>query len=233
MLCYIKPKQAIINDINTELISTYKCIKNYPSKLINELDRYKQKHNEKYYYKIRDEIKTTQIDIAARFIYLNKTCFNGLYRVNGQGIFNVPFNYKNKEDLNLYSEDNIYNWNKFLKNNNIQIFNRNYLDILDLAKEGDFIYCDPPYDYEIGVKGFDSYNSSSFGQENQIKLANKLKELNLRNVKWMLSNHNTKLINELYKDFNIRYINTNRMINSDASSRIKTGKEVVITNYEI
>ena len=233
MLCYLQPKNAIINDINNELISTYKCLKNYPSELIKQLDFYKQKHNKEYFYKIRKETNTKQIDVAARFIYLNKTCFNGLYRVNAYGQFNVPFNFKNKDSLNLYNKENILNWNKYLKNNNIKIFNKNYLEILDLAKEGDFVYCDPPYDYEIGVKGFDSYNKSSFGQENQIKLANKLKKLDSINVKWMLSNHNTKLINELYKNFHIRYIDTNRMINSKANSRIRTGKEVIVTNYEI
>ena len=233
MFCYIKPIAAIINDINYELITCYEVIKNDEINLLRKIDEYTKNHSKNYFYKIRNINEEKNIDIAARFMYLNKTCFNGIYRVNSKGKFNVPFNGKKKEELKIYDKENIKNWNKFLNTNNIEIFNKNFSEILDMAEDGDFVYCDPPYDYEEGTTGFDSYNKDSFGQKNQILLANKLKELDKRNVKWMLSNHNTKLINELYKDFNIIKISTNRMINSNASKRINTGNEVVVINYEI
>ena len=233
MFCYIKPIVAIINDINYELITCYETIKNDDINLLKKIDQYAKNHSKNFFYKIRNINEEKNIDIAARFMYLNKTCFNGMYRVNSKGKFNVPFNGKKKEELKIYDKENIKNWNKFLNTNNIEIFNKNFSEILDMAEDGDFVYCDPPYDYEEGTSGFDSYNKDSFGQKNQILLANKLKELDKRNVKWMLSNHNTKLINELYKDFNIIKISTNRMINSNASKRINTGNEVVVINYEI
>ncbi len=232
MLCHIHPEKAIINDINAELIASYKSIKDDCNKLMNLLDEYKKHHNEKYYYKIRATLFENEYDIAARFMYLNKTCFNGMYRVNAEGKFNVPFNNKTKDKLNLYSVSNINNWSQYLKKNKVKIFNKSFEKILDLAKEGDFVYCDPPYDYEVDTIGFDSYNKDSFGQEGQKKLAQKLIELDKRGVKWMLSNHNTKLINELYKEYRILNIKTNRMINSKADKRISTGDEVVVMNYE-
>ena len=232
MFCYIKPSNAIINDINDELITCYKMIKENDKKLLNVLDEHIKKHSKEYFYKVRENIEVSDINIAARFLYLNKTCFNGMYRVNSNGKFNVPFNGKTK-GLKIYDTNNIKNWNKFLNDNNIKVLNKNFCEILDMAKVGDFIYCDPPYDYEEGTLGFDSYNKSSFGQKNQIMLANKLKELDKKNIKWMLSNHDTRLINELYKDFNIIKISTNRMINSNANKRMNTGNEVVVINYEI
>ncbi len=231
MLCYLQPEKAIINDVNKELICAYKSIKTQYKQLIAELDNYKSSHSQRFYYQIRSTIFKNQVDIAARFMYLNKTCFNGLYRVNAEGVFNVPFNGKEQAKLNIYNYQNILSWSEYLKKNNIQIYNKQFDKILELAQDGDFVYCDPPYDYEVDTIGFDSYNKDSFGQEGQIKLANKLKELDQRGVKWMLSNHNTKLINELYKDFKIVKIQTNRMVNSKADRRVSTGDEVVVMNY--
>ncbi len=233
MLSYLRPKKAIINDINSELINTYKSIKNDYKAVINNLNFYKENHSQKLYYKVRRNIEQDNFKNAARFIYLNKTCFNGMYRVNSNGEFNVPWNNKNKSKLKLYDLKNIKWWNEYLNKNKITILNKSYLDVLDRAKKDDFVYCDPPYDYELDTKGFDSYNQDAFGQKNQILLANKLKELDKKKVKWMLSNHNTKLINELYDNFHIIPITTNRMINSKANKRKGTGKEVVVINYEI
>ncbi len=231
MLCYLEHNKAIINDLNKELIDSYLSIKNHHLELMSLLDEYKSNHSQRYYYQIRSDFKESQLDIAARFMYLNKTCFNGMYRVNSNGIFNVPFNGKTKDKLNLYSKDNIDRWHQYLKNNKIKIYNKRFEQIIDMAQPGDFVYCDPPYDYEVNTTGFDSYNKDSFGQAGQIRLANKLKELDKKGVKWMLSNHNTQLIRELYKDYQIINIKTNRMINAKASKRVLSGDEVVVINY--
>lgn len=231
MLCHLTPKNSIINDINNELITTYKVIKNNYEKLCVKLDKYTKNHSKDFFQHIRsiDISNLNDIEIAARFIYLNKSCFNGMYRVNKEGKFNVPMN--NKFNVNLYNYDNLTNWNVFLNKNKIDIKNTDYIDILNQCVDGDFVYCDPPYDYEE-KNGFVSYSKDGFDKNDQIKLCEKLKELDKKGIKWMLSNHDTTLINKLYKDFNIVKITTNRMINSNASERINSAKEVIIMNYD-
>lgn len=227
---YLHPKKAIINDINKELITTYRVVEKNKDELIKTLDNHLENHSEEYFYKIRDLEYQNNVDIAARFIYLNKTGFNGLYRVNSNNKFNVPFNKKLKENLTLYEMSNLNEISNYLNKNKVKIFNVDFEKILNKAKENDFVFCDPPYDYEDG--GFDSYTKKAFGKEGQTRLANTLKKLDQKNVKWMLTNHNTKFINELYADFKIIPISTNRNINSDGSKRKKCGKEVVVVNYE-
>ena len=231
MFLHIKPQKAIINDINSELITTYKVIKNNVNKLIELLDSYKEKHSKEFFYKIRDELFEDKIEIAARFIYLNKTCFNGIYRVNSEGFFNVPPNNVLKEKLNLYNKENLLNLNKYFNNNEIKFSNIDYLKSISTAQKGDFVFVDSPYDYEIGVNGFTSYTKGGFNQKNQEELANELINLDKKGVKWMATNHNTELIRELYKDFKIDFMKTNRSINSNGSLRKLTGDEVVIINY--
>lgn len=230
MLFYLRPKNAFVNDINKELIISYNQIKENSLLVMKKLDKYKSLHSKDFFYKLRENYKLNPIDIAARFIYLNKTCFNGLYRVNSKNKFNVPFNGINKEKLNLYNYKNLKNISEYFNSNNIVFYNNDYLDFLKLPKKGDFIFVDSPYDYE-NIQGFDNYNNNRFGKENQIKLANKLKYLNSIGVKFMATNHDTKLINELYKDFSIIQIKTNRFINSNASKRKLSGDEVIILNY--
>lgn len=183
MLCYLQPDKAIINDLNSELITSYKSIKKNHNQLITLLDELTNKHDEKNFYAIRETIYEDELHIAARFMYLNKTCFNGLYRVNSQGKFNVPFNGKSKDKLHIYVKENIEAWSQYLKKNKVKICNKQFDAILDMATSGDFVYCDPPYDYEVNTTGFDSYNKDSFGQAGQIKLANKLKELDAKGVR--------------------------------------------------
>ena len=232
VLFHLQPKNATINDINNELITTYKVIKDNPMDLILMLDEFKQNHSEEFYYQIRESNFTDQIKIAARFIYLNKTGYNGLYRVNKSNKFNVPFNKKSKDKLTLYSQENILNLSKYFKKNKIKFYNQDFQKILRLAKSGDFVFCDPPYDFEKDVKGFNSYNKNNFSENDQVNLANCLKQLDQKGVKWMHTNHNTKLIQNLYKDFIMIPIKTNRNINSKGDKRKNSGDEVVIMNYE-
>ena len=229
---YLKPQKAIINDINKELIITYNVIRDNKELLIKELKKYKKQHSKEFFYELRTKQFKNDIKIAARFIYLNKSCFNGMYRVNKNNEFNVPFNGKDSEKLNLFDSQNLDNISLFLQKNNIEILNNDFEYVLEKSHKGDFVFCDPPYDYENNKHGFDSYTKDSFGQEGQIRLANCLIGLDKKGVKWMMTNHNTSLIQTLYKDFQIIPIVTNRNINSKGNKRKNSGKEVIVINYE-
>lgn len=232
VLFEITPKFATVNDINSNLINTYNIIKDNPYQLINLLNEWdKVECDNLYYYHMRekynDKIKNEKYDIemAALFIYLNKRCFNGLYRVNKHGLFNVPFN--GKKNLNSIIEENILNISEYLKT--ISILNTDFEQAVKDAKKNDFIFFDSPYD-SFDNKSFTNYTKNGFSTENHIRLANLFKKLDKKGCHLMLTNHNTKLINDLYKDYKIEIINAKRMINSNANNRI--GQEVIITNYE-
>lgn len=164
---------------------------------------------------------------AARTIYLNKACFNGLYRVNSKNEFNVPFGQKSK--VNTYEGQNLGIVCGYLNYNNIRILSTDFEEAVKDAKKGDFIYFDPPYDSDTST--FNSYTEEGFGKEEQKRLAKVFKELDKRGCYVMLSNHNTKLVNELYKEFNIYVIEAKRNINSNGKKRGKV-EEVIITNYK-
>lgn len=233
----LSPKNAVINDSNEELINVFRCIKDEEklTKMCNELNHHEANHSEEYYYKIRnidrDKNKFNRLSDykrAARTIYLNKTCFNGLYRVNSKGEFNVPFGKKLK--VNTYEGQNIGIIHAYLNFNNIKILSIDFEEAVKDAKEGDFIYFDPPYDSDTST--FNSYTEDGFSKDEQIRLSNVFKNLSDRGCYVMLSNHNTVLINELYKDFYIHKITAKRNINSNGKKRGKV-EEVIITNYEI
>lgn len=233
----LSPKNAVINDSNEELINVFRCIKDEEklTKMCNELNHHEANHSEEYYYKIRnidrDKNKFNRLSDykrAARTIYLNKACFNGLYRVNSKGEFNVPFG--NKLKVNTYEGQNIGIIHAYLNFNNIKILSIDFEEAVKDAKEGDFIYFDPPYDSDTYT--FNSYTEDGFSKDEQIRLSNVFKNLSDRGCYVMLSNHNTVLINELYKDFYIHKITAKRNINSNGKKRGKV-EEVIITNYEI
>ncbi len=227
LLFNLKPNSAIINDINKELITSFEVIKDNYLALLKVLNTYQKKHSEDFYYQKRKYKPRISLNIAARFMYLNKSCFNGLYRVNSRGGFNVPFN--KSKTVNIYELANIKNINKYLNNHDVKIFNQDFASILDKSQENDFIFCDPPYDTDTNQ--FTSYSAKSFGKPEQLLLANKLKELDARNVKWMLTNHDTDYIKELYGQFEINIISVNRSINPNGAKRKNGSNEVIITNY--
>ena len=232
----INPSKAYINDSNSELICVYNCFKDEEQYelLIEELRKHENNHNEEYYYQIRDMDKSSDFLAlpiyirAARMLYLNKACFNGLYRVNSKGYFNVPSG--KKEKVNIFDEKNVEAIRKYFKTSDITIFNNDFEYAVKFAKAGDFVYFDPPYDTLDDKDSFTSYSKDNFGKEEQARLARVYKELSDKGVYVMLSNHNTKYINELYKDFNIYVIEAKRMINSNANGRGPV-EEVIITNY--
>lgn len=224
----------IINDISSELINSYKAIRKNPQKLMKLLDEHELNHalnSKEYYYLIRNQdrdINWNKKDIfikTARLIYLNKTCFNGLYRVNKSGYFNVPWN--KKEKVKLYEKTNILNLSIIL-NSNVDIFNSDFEKVCNYAQKGDFIFFDPPYDL-IKKDTFDNYSKDKFGIEGQERLSNLAHKLKEKGCYVMITNHNTPLINELYKDFTIDIVPVKRMINSNGQNR--TGIETIIYNY--
>lgn len=237
LLFELSPKNAVINDSNKELMNVYKLISTDQGyeEVVKLLNTYEKKHNEKFYYQIRNLDKDKEkfkrlspAEHAARTIYLNKACFNGLYRVNSKGEFNVPFNKKLK--INTYDSQNMILAYVYFQSNNIKMLSTDFEEAVKDAKKGDFIYFDPPYDSENETT-FNSYTEVGFGKDEQIRLAKVYKELSDRGCYVMLSNHNTTLINELYKDYNIHVITAKRNINSKGEKRGKV-EEVIITNYE-
>lgn len=235
LLFDLAPKNAVINDSNEELMNAFNVLcndKKY-SKMCKYLNKFERKHNEEFYYEIRNIDrnkkkfnKLNDCKRAARTIYLNKACFNGLYRVNSKGEFNVPFGKKTK--VNTYDGENLLNVHSYLTLNNVNILCADFEDAVSFAKEGDFVYFDPPYDSDTTT--FNSYTEDGFNKDEQRRLAKVFKELDKLGVKVMLSNHNTILIKELYKDYNFHIIEAKRSINSNGKKRGKV-EEVIITNY--
>jgi DNA adenine methylase len=225
-----KPKEVYLFDINDELINAYNVVKNNVEELINLLKKYKKKHNKNVYYKIRAEDPTLLSDIsrAGRFIYLNKTCFNGLYRVNSKNQFNVPIG--DYDNPGICQEEDLKEISKLLKGVNIQRLS--FEKVLDYAKKGDFIYFDPPYYPLPNTPSFTSYQKGSFLEEEQKQLAEVFKKLDKRGCKVMLSNSDTQFIKNLYREYkpNFKFVKATRMINCNATKRGKIN-EMVITNY--
>ena len=195
---------------------------------------HEENHSEDYYYQIRDldrkksaYAKMPTYVKAARCLYLNKACFNGLFRVNSKGQFNVPFN--GKEKINCFSEENIRALHKYFHKRKPVILAKDFQESVKTAKAGDFVYFDPPYDV-VGEQSFTSYTTGGFGKDEQTRLRDVFKDLTDRGVLVMASNANTDFIKELYNEFNIHVIEARRNINSKGDGRGKV-EEVIITNY--
>lgn len=231
----LMPNTAFVNDINTELINLYKQVQHNPDNVISALRDFDFLHEQsvnakEYYYTIRDDfnanLNTNTASQAARLIYINKHCFNGLYRVNSKGLFNVPFN--NKLKGNSFDDDHIRQISSYLQNVNIN--SGDFEDAVVGVKKGDFVFFDSPY-VPLNPTSFTDYTQEGFEYEDHVRLANLYKRLTEKGVYCMLTNHNTELVNELYKDYNIKVVQVSRNINSKASAR--KGEEVIITNYEV
>jgi DNA adenine methylase len=230
----LQPKNAVINDYNSELINTYNVIKNNVEELIEYLKTYP--NDEEFYYNMRESDRKkeyenwSEIKKASRFIYLNKTCYNGLYRVNQAGYFNTPFGrYKNP---NIVNDVVLKAVSKFLNENNIVIKSGDYKEVLKGIKKNSFVYLDPPYDPVSHSSNFTGYTMGGFGKDQQIELKEVCDELNKKKIKFLLSNSNTEFIRNLYNNYNIEIVNANRSINSIASKRGEV-EEVLVRNYDI
>ncbi len=228
------PANALINDINKALINTYRQICDVPEefiKAVNRLDEEMWEDGKAYYYSLRehynDKLMRAEYDIelAALFVFINKHCFNGLYRVNGKGLFNVPYNNSRRTSID---ETVIIEISKYLQG--ITITDGDFEVACRGAQRGDFVFLDSPY-APLNPTSFESYTKEGFDIESHRRLAELYDELTARGCYCMLTNHNTELINELYgnKGYQIDIVNVKRMINSDASNRV--GEEVIICNY--
>lgn len=223
------PKNAELSDLNYELVVTYQVIRDKVDSLINSLK--KHKYNKDYFLKVRekDPKKMSDVEIASRFIFLNRTGFNGMYRVNSQGKFNVPFG-KYSNPL-ICDSENLKRTSEVLKG--VKISHQDYKVVLKKAKKGDFIYFDPPYYPVSKTASFVSYTADSFLDKEQIELRDTVLELNKRGCYVMLSNSDTPFINKIYSGFRsirINKVEAGRAINSKGSGRGKIS-EVLITNY--
>lgn len=236
LLFALAPKHATINDVNQELLAIYICLKDDElyRLMLDELDRHENNHCEEYYYEVREWDRNPKFELeplwkrAARTIYLNKSCFNGLYRVNAKGYFNVPS--AKKEKVVTYSKENMEEIHGYFRTDNVTILSGDFVEATRNAREGDFVYFDPPYDIWEDKESFTAYSKFDFNKDDQRRLAQCFKDLTNRGVKCMLSNHNTIFINKLYDGFNIQIIQAKRMINATASGRGAV-EEVIITNY--
>lgn len=236
VLFELQPKQAIVNDINKELINLYSVIQNNVEELIEKLsDSNTYANVPECYYRIREldrepnkYKKMTDIDKAARILYLNKTCYNGLYRVNSMGEFNSPFgSYKNPNIVNAFTLRAV---NKYFNEANIKFLNCDFEKAIKDVKKGDFIYFDPPYAPISKTSNFTGYNESGFGEKEQISLKELCDTLDKEGIKFLLSNSDCEFIRELYKNYNIVTIKAKRAINSNGNNRGPVS-EVLIRNY--
>ncbi|SFJ84503.1 DNA adenine methylase [Succinivibrio dextrinosolvens] len=229
---HLKPNHAIINDINTELIEFYKVVRDYPDDLISELLTYV--NDEAFYYSIRDLDRTdsfktlSPVKKAARTYYLNRMGFNGLYRVNSKGLFNVPYG-KYKRPFTPFV-DSIRELSDYFNSNNIVFLNGHYSEILNYLESKSFVYLDPPYD-RVSTTSFISYSSDSFSRLDQIGLKNFCDKLTANGIRFMLSNSATDFIKDLYKDYKITIVGAKRYINCDAKNRGSVD-EVIVRNYK-
>lgn len=228
------PEKAVINDINKALINAYKQICEVPEVFISEvnhLDSEMWEDGKEYYYFLRERYndklmkKEFDIELAALFVFINKHCFNGLYRVNGKGLFNVPYNNSRKKSIDA---DSIRAISEYLKN--ITILEGDFQSACEKAQAGDFVFLDSPY-APLNPTSFESYTKEGFDIESHKRLSHLYDELTARGCYCMLTNHNTELINELYgnKGYRMDVVSVKRLINSDASKRV--GEEVIICNY--
>lgn len=236
MLFDLRPEHAYISDVNEQLINAYSWIKTDCRAVIRAVNKLDEGGCDKDYYlemraRYNQKISNHELDAecAALMIWINKHCFNGLYRVNKKGLFNVPYN--NRQLGKSIDEANIMSIGYYLEHHDIQILCQDFEETCATVKENDFVYFDSPYLPVSETANFTDYTKDGFSMDDHKRLADLYRRLDSIGAKVMLSNHDVDLVYELYDGFNIEQVDVKRAINSDASKR--TGKEVIITNYSI
>ena len=222
-----------VSDLNSDLVLAYVTIRDKLGRLIESLENHSKNYHKdstNYYYEVRKQEPKSQIEKVSRLLFLNKTCFNGLYRVNSKGKFNVPLGrYTNP---NIVNRENLITASKFLQSEKIKISCRDFESILKDAKKGDFVYFDPPYQPVSDTANFTSYTHRDFTEDDLQRLADLANQLNSKGAHVLLSNSNTKIVKKIFssKKWKVKEIAVNRAINSNSQKR--TGhKEVLIKNY--
>jgi DNA adenine methylase len=227
----LKPHKVILSDINEELINCFVVVRDRPSELIQLLLNHRNNHSKEYYYAVRN-VETDRLDSiesAARLIYLNKTCFNGLYRVNSKGQFNVPFGDYDKPGI--FDNNILLRASQLLQDVELRVMT--FEKVLDFAGKDDFVYLDPPYIPLSKTSSFTNYSKDDFSVQEQKKLSEVFTILDSHGCFVMLSNSDHPLIKELYRDYqkNIVIVRAKRMINSVGSKRGAIN-EIVLRNYD-
>jgi len=219
----LQPKKAIINDYNSELVNVYTVVRDHSEELIEELEKHNRNNNGEYFYMIRaldrSEVYHTMSDTekAARIIYLNKTCYNVLYRVNSAGQFNSPYGkYKNP---NIVNEDSIRVMSRYLQSNKITIKQGDYKEVLRGLRRGAFVYLDPPYMPISLSSSFTGYTENGFSYAQQVTLKEECDKLRKRGISFLQSNSDCPEIRDLYKEYEIRTVQAKRRINSKGNKR--------------
>ena len=232
-----QPEKAVINDANAELMNVYRTIKDDCEVLIELLKKHNEKNTSEYYYEVRgydrDEklySSLTPTERAARILYLNKTCYNGLFRVNQSGQYNAPYGkYRNP---NIVNEETLRAISRYFSKANIVMKTGDYREAIKGARKGAFVYLDPPYHPISSSSSFTGYTNNGFNEDAQRELKKQCDKLNKKGVKFLLSNSHCEFILDLYDEYNVKQVSAKRAINSKADKRGEVG-EVLIANYEI
>jgi DNA adenine methylase len=219
--------ETYLNDSNSELIDLYEVVRDKPESLMKALDDLVPHYSEEFYYALRVAQPDSKIERAARTIFLNKTGFNGLYRQNSKGGFNVPFGKRLKCPA-LYDPTNFFRASKAL--NNVKFHTQDFENVIDLAGPGDFVYCDPPYEPLSRTSSFNAYQGGGFSQEHQRRLKNACVRAQARGAHIVISNSSAPFILDLYADCDIKIISARRAINSKGSSRGEIDEVVILIN---
>lgn len=233
VLFALQPKRALVNDLNQDLITVYRVIKEDADALIEHLSRHE--NTPEYFYRIRDldrdkEAYAAMSDVekASRLLYLNKTCYNGLFRVNASGAFNSPYGHYRRP--NIVNEQTIRGVSRYFNSCDITFFSGDFASVLEQVPKGGFVYLDPPYDPVSDTASFTGYNRGGFGREEQVRLKECCDALTARGVKFLLSNSATPFIRELYGSYRVSIVQARRAVNSVASRRGAI-EEVLVRNY--
>lgn len=233
VLFALQPKRALVNDLNQDLITVYRVIKENADALIEHLSRHE--NTPEYFYRIRDLDRDKEayaalsdVEKASRLLYLNKTCYNGLFRVNASGAFNSPYGHYRRP--NIVNEQTIRGVSRYFNSCDITFFSGDFASVLEQVPKGGFVYLDPPYDPVSDTASFTGYNRGGFGREEQVRLKECCDALTARGVKFLLSNSATPFIRELYGSYRVSIVQARRAVNSVASRRGAI-EEVLVRNY--
>lgn len=233
VLFSVQPRRAIVGDLNADLMTVYEVIRDDAEALLESLK--KHENTPEYFYAIRNIDRDreryrelSEVERASRLIYLNKTCFNGLFRVNSAGEFNSPFGYY--KNPNIVNEPVIRAVSRYFNTRDIAFYSEDFARTVGRVERGGFVYLDPPYDPISDTASFTGYNKGGFGRDEQLRLKQCCDEMTRRGVKFMLSNSATDFIRELYREYHITTVRARRAINADARGRGAID-EVLIRNY--
>lgn len=223
----LRPDAAILSDLNPRLIETYRAIRNQHADVKRHLTELSAKHNDNFYYEMRRAKFRTQAERAAQFLYLNRTCFNGIYRENLKGEFNVPRGSKNTI---VFPNDNFEEWSRALRS--AELIVSDFESVIDNTEEGDFVFADPPYTVRHNRNGFVKYNQKIFSWEDQKRLAACLYRAHQRRVRFVLTNADHEVIRQLYSGFeNLKPIARSSVVAASASKRSQT-TELFIASFD-